>query len=425
MAVLALESPPAVVIQISDRERAAARGGLLLPSGFLHTSGSQIVDEAGRNVRIASIGWNGTEGLAGAALSGLWRVSYKTVLDSILADGFNTVRIPWADAGLNAPLNGYNDRLGWIHTTLNWDLVADPTPDANGHYRYVTTLQLFEKVVAYAGQIGLKIIFDHHGDGAGRRGNSLWYDPEPWRDGVTAETFEQNWRQIARTFAGNSTVIGFDLHNEPHGDSQRITWGDGGPADIKAMCESVGAAIQSVNRDALIICAGPLFYTAPPPTSGMDPRYAAPEGDLTAAGANPVQLPIAHKLVYSVHEYPNEISDIARFGLAQSGKEYVDRMNRTWGYLIRDNIAPVWIGEMGSSLRTPADRAWAATLTDYMAGKYGGEGGPTFSSGQQPISGSWWLIGPSNDPPYGVQTEWGIGHYRTNQQEITDRLLMR
>ncbi|MFX5533994.1 cellulase family glycosylhydrolase, partial [Acinetobacter baumannii] len=111
----------------------------------------------------------------------------------------------------------------------------------------------FKKVVAYAGQIGLKVIFDHHSNQgtAGQQKNGLWYDLGPGSDGtdgvitgkVTAETFKRNWLQMARTFAGNATVIGFDLHNEPNGDRGHITWGDGGPTDIKAMCESVGSAI--------------------------------------------------------------------------------------------------------------------------------------------------------------------------------------
>jgi endoglucanase len=441
-------TPPAIVIPAAASLRPSARGGHLLPLGYLSTSGSQIVDVSGRAVRIASIGWTGTDGPAGAALTGLWRVSYKAVLDSIVADGFNAVRIPWSDAGLNAPLDGYTDKLGTINTTSNIDLVADPTPDAGGHYKYVTTLRLFEKIVAYAGQIGLKVIFDHHSNEGSAGQNGLWYDQGPGTDGtdglvkgqVSAEVFKQNWLQLARTFAGNPTVIGFDLHNEPNGDIGHITWGDGGPTDIKAMCETVGAAIQSVNSGVLVICEGPEFYSPPPAGSGMDPAYAAPAGNLTAVASKPVKLPIANKLVYSVHEYPDDISDIARFGLAQSGPAYVDRMNHTWGYLVRDNIAPVWIGEMGSSMKTPVNRKWARTLIDYMNGKFAKSGfaksgfaksgfaksgAPGFTGSQQPISGSWWVIGQSDDPPFGVQSEWGKGHYRPEQQEITDQMLMR
>lgn len=431
MPSLDLAPPPALV-----EPARSGRGGRLLPRGFLSTSGSQIVDDRGRPVRIASIGWNGTEGPPGSVLAGLWQVGYRTVLDSIRAAGFNTVRIPWNDAGLEAPLDGYRDELGWINTTLNPDLVADQTPDARGHYRYVTTLALFGKVVAYAGQIGLKVIFDHHGNTgtAAQDRNGLWFDRGPGIDGtaadwpggrVTAETFRENWLRLARAFAGNATVVGFDLHNEPNGEKGRITWGGGGPTDIKAMCETVGAALQAVGPGPLIICEGPEFYRRPPPGSGLDQGGAAPAGDLTAAGANPVRLPVAHKLVYSVHEYPDEIADTARFGIAETGPAFVDRMNRTWGYLVRDGIAPVWIGEMGTSLRTPGQRSWASTLLGYMNGTLGRTGGPTFKGEQQPVSGSWWLIGPSKDPPFGLQTDWGPGHLRPEQAAITDRMLMR
>ncbi len=93
-----------------------------------------------------------------AAPSGIWRASYKEILHSIVDGGFNAVRIPWTDVGLDVPLNGYSDKLGWINTTLNWDLVADPAPDSNGRYKYVSTLEAFDAIVAYAKQIGLKVI---------------------------------------------------------------------------------------------------------------------------------------------------------------------------------------------------------------------------------------------------------------------------
>ena len=318
-----LVDPPAIVRQAPDLQP-AGRGGLLLPHGWLSTSGSQIIDAAGRPMRIASIGWNGTEGPPGAAPSGIWTVSYKTVLNSIVAAGFNAVRIPWTDLGLNAPLNGYSDRLGWINTTLNPELLASDTPNAQGRYRYVTTLVAFQRIVDYAGEIGLKVIFNHHTNQgtAGQQRNGLWFDLGPGTnntDGIVpgrfaAQDFKQNWLRVAKTFAGNPTVIGYDLHNEPNGDRGHITWGGGGPTDIKAMCEDVGSAIQDVEPQVLIICEGPETYKPPPASSGMDPRHAAPAGNLTAAGANPVRLKIPNKLVYSIHEYPEEIADTKRWG---------------------------------------------------------------------------------------------------------------
>jgi endoglucanase len=372
----------------------SGRGGSLLPPGFLSTRGSDFVDAWGQTVRLACIAWNGTGGKAGDALHGLWAVSFRVVLDAAKGAGFNCLRIPFSDVDINTrPAN--TTALGSIDFARN--------PELKGR----TTLQIFQQLVAYAGDIGLRIIFDHHtNDGAdGQQPNGLWFDSGPGSDGtdgagnvgtVTAATFQRNWVQVARTFAGNATVIGFDLVNEPEGQN----WGQGGPTDILAMFQTVGNAIQAVNPGALIIC----------------------EGDISQAGARPVVLAVPNKVVYSIHVYPTEISGDP---VESEGAAAIASYNRQWGYLITRNIAPVWIGEMGASMQSVNSRAWAATLLDYMNGKSGDQGGPTFSGDQQPVSGSWWLIGTEPDEPNGLQTAWGSGHYRPEQLAVTDRLLFR
>jgi aryl-phospho-beta-D-glucosidase BglC (GH1 family) len=397
----------------------SARGGYLLPSGYLSTQGAQIVDSNGTPVRIASVGWAGTDGPAGSVLNGLGSASYKTILDSIKEDGFNTVRIPWSNVGLPAqPAN--TQKLGNIDFKLNSDLQG------------LTTLQIFQKIVAYCGQIGLKVIFDHHTDEGswGQQPNGLWIDKGPGTDGtdgahnvgtIDAAKFLEDWVMFAKTFAGNATVIGFDIDNEPTSVGH-INWGKGGPTDILAMYETVGNAIQAVNPDALIIVEGPQSYSLPSADSGMDPTIPAPAGDLTAVISNPVVLNIPNKVLYSVHEYPKEISDWA----IDSGPNFVAQMNKAWGFLVAQNIAPVWIGEMGSSMTLADSQAWAATLLPYMNGQYADQGGPAFTGNQQPVSGSWWLAGDeTGEPPDGIQSAWGLGNYRPEQQCITDQMLFR
>ena len=67
-------------------------------------------------------------------------------------------------------------------------------------------------------------------------------------------TFAGHW-------AGNSTVIGFDLRNEPCAHTRTpALWGGQGPTDIHAMYEAVGNAILEVNPDALIICESIINY---------------------------------------------------------------------------------------------------------------------------------------------------------------------
>ena len=56
------------------------------------------------------------------------------------------------------------------------------------------------------------------------------------------------------------------------------------------------------------------------------------------------------KRVYSVHGYPKEIGE---YPGPESGPGYIERMNRMWGWLVIENIAPVWIGENGPQWPLP------------------------------------------------------------------------
>ena len=287
------------------------------------------------------------------------------------ASGFNAIRVSWVDA------------------TLSSDLAR------------------IQQVVAAATANGMKVIVDHHTDEAGTPAdnygsnqlNGIWFDSGPGTDGtngagvtgtVTQATFLADWQTVARTFAGNSTVIGFDLDNEPFEQygvgTASSNWGGGGPTDIHAMYQNVGNAIEAIDPGALIIAEGPIDFST---LSGADLRNA---------GSNPVVLNIPNKVVYSVHIYPTAIGGSP----TDQGTPYVQLMNTAWGYLETQNIAPVWIGEIGASLDGTADSAggkladeqgWATTMVNYLNGKSGALGGPTFSGTQQGVSTDWWNWG--------------------------------
>jgi len=385
--------PPAIV-------RAAAvlpgmgggRSPTLLPSGYFSTNGNQIVDASGADVRIASVGWNQNF------------TNIPATVAAIAASGFNTVRVSWDDADL--------------HNNTGYDL------------------QRLQAIVAAAGGDGLKVIIDHHNDegftnpvdgyGAQQK-NGLWYDLGPGTDNtngagvagtVTQAGFQADWVTVAKAFAGNSTVIGFDIDNEPT-SAGNVTWGPYGPnggygpTDIHAMYQTVGDAIQAVDPGALIIAEGPQNYGGDFAGTGT-----APEGDLSVAGKDPVVLTDPNKVVYSVHEYPTEISGIA----TDTGAAAVARMNQAWGYLETANTTPVWVGEMGSSMVSSKSQAWAATMTAYMNGQDGAQGGPTFTGRQQPISGDWWVWGylPGEAPDGTVNAN---GTMNAAQQAVWSQLL--
>jgi hypothetical protein len=80
---------------------------------------------------------------------------------------------------------------------------------------------------------------------------------------------------------------------------------------------------------------------------------------------------------------------------------------------------------MGSNLNTPKDKVWAQTLLDYMNGKDSAEGGPVFRSGDQPVSGSWWLWGyfGKEQTDGTLESDWTTP--KPDQQGITDQLLYK
>jgi endoglucanase/chitinase len=383
----------------------ALAAGSLLPTGFLTTSGSQIVDLSGHPVRLACVGYFEVVTTIAKDLKGM------------VADGFNCLRFPWYNATLEA-----------------------------------TDLPLMKQIVAEAGTLGLKVIFDHHGDETPGPNNGwlpnpcngLPIDKGPGTDGtddclpipdpgtVTLARYVSDWATVAQTFAGNPTVIGFDLTNEPHlfptywSPPGGSTWGDGSATDLRAMYSQAAAAIQAVDPGALIIAEGIENWTGTLFNGGtpLIPGYA----DLTTVVTYPVTLPDPAQLVYSVHDYPNTISGVT----PDSGATKIKGATQNWGYLVVKGIAPVWIGEMGASLdgvgpdsnsssKLKDEQAWISTLLGYLNGKDGAHGGPTFGGCAQPVSTDWWAWGNlDGESPDGTLQD--NGKPRTAQHAVTVKL---
>jgi aryl-phospho-beta-D-glucosidase BglC (GH1 family) len=414
-------------VRVQERPKLAGQGGYLLPEGYFHTNDAQIVDCDRTPVRIASVGWSGDDG-TGFAPRGLYAVSYQTTMRGMVADGFNTIRIPWNDLLITEnPM----PQAGTIDYTLNPDLVG------------LTGIQVIDKIVGYAGKIGLRIIFDHHTNDGGAHGyggqqpNGLWFDKGLGTDGtddggnvgtITAEQFKADTLTLVSRYKDDETVIGYDLDNEPLSYSNaQANWGMGGPDDLWAMYTDMGNAIQDVNPRLLIICEGPQTGINEG-NIGNGLAGGAPEGDLSGAGGvggiapKPVILKHSNQVVYSVHEYGPEVYD---FGANDSPSTLVQHMNETWGYFYTRNFAPVWIGEMGSNLDNATEISWAQTMVAYMNGKFASQGGPEFHSCEQPVGGDWWLWGyfPGELPDGTLESDWATP--KPNQQAITDQMLYR
>jgi hypothetical protein len=327
----------------------------LLPPGDLSTRGNQIIDQQGRPVRLACIGWNQV----------VEDVPLERQTELIAGMGFNCVR------------------HSWVNATKEKDLV------------------LIDRMADAAAKAGLRLVLDNHTNepGHGERDNwgaqqknGLWYDLGGGSDDtdgggnpgtVTDAKFLADWAFVARHFVGNETIIGYDLRNEPLDWRGMSVWGGGSNRDIAAMYTRVGNAVLTVDPHKLII---------------VEP----PNSDCRGVHTVAVTLSVPNKLVYSVHEYPGEISGQK----VSSGAALIKRMNENWGWIYNENRAPIFVGEMGSSMASEQSKAWAATLVPYLNGS--GPDGLHVPPGGQPVGTDWWEWGhfPGQMPNGNLQADW-------------------
>ncbi|SFJ09152.1 Calx-beta domain-containing protein [Albimonas pacifica] len=365
-----VDDDPAPVpgLGIGDARAAEGDEGGASP-GWFSTSGNQVVDAEGNPVRIAGVNWFGFESDTFAP-HGLWTRGYASMMDQMKAEGFNTIRLPFSSEMLHtsAAPNG-------IDFSQNPDLAG------------LTPLEILDVIVDYAGQIGMRIILDHHRStaGAGTSGNGLWYG----EGGFTEAGWIEDWRMLAARYADDPTVIGADLHNEPHAG----TWGGGGASDWARAAEAAGDAIGEVNPNWLILVEGVGAYQGDSYWWG---------GALQGVRDRPIELAVADKLVYSPHDYGNSVHAQPWFQSPDFAEDLPEIFREAWGFIFEDEIAPVMLGEFGTRLQDPKDEPWLAALTAYLQGDFDGDGASELAPGQEGIGWTYWSWNPNSGDTGGV-----------------------
>ena len=361
-------SPQLPGLSISDTSVIEGTPGVGATAGWLSTSGNQIVDAAGHSVQIAGVNWFGFES-SNLVPHGLWTRGYKDMMNQMVSLGFNTIRLPFSSDTLHttAAPNG-------IDFSKNPDLVG------------LSALQIMDKIVDYAGQIGLKIILDHHrsDSGAGTSPNGLWYDANH-----SQAQWVSDWQMLAQRYADDPQVIGADLHNEPYNG----TWGDGGPNDWAAAATAAGNAIGAVNPNWLVFVEGIGTY------QGQSYWWG---GNLMGVKDHPINLNVANKLVYSPHDYPDSVYAQPWFQGPDFPGNLPAKFDQMWGYIYQQNIAPVYLGEFGSNLSDPKDAPWLKAITAYLGGDFNNDGTKDIAAGQHGPSWTFWSWNPDSGDTGGI-----------------------
>ncbi|MDX2678853.1 cellulase family glycosylhydrolase [Streptomyces sp. NY05-11A] len=365
----ALLIPLGSVVQTADAAEAHAADAAVAANagtGYWHTSGRQILDAAGQPVRIAGINWFGFE-TGNYVVHGLWSRDYKSMIDQMRSLGYNTIRIPYSD-----------DIFKSTTVPNSIDFSSGKNADLQG----LGSLGVLDKLVAYAGQDGLKVILDRHRPDAGGQ-SALWYT-----SAVPESTWIANLKSLATRYKGQDTVVGIDLHNEPHDPA---CWGCGDTAtDWRLAAQRAGNAVLSVNPDLLIFVEGVQSF------NGVSGWWG---GNLMGAGQYPVQLNVANRVVYSAHDYATSVAQQSWFNDPTFPANMPGIWDKYWGYLFKQNIAPVWVGEFGTTLQATVDQKWLAALVSYLR--------PTSTYGADSFHWTFWSWNPNSGDTGGIlKDDW-------------------
>lgn len=326
--------------------------------GYLHTQAANIVDSQNQVVLLRGLNWFGLE-TSNLAPHGLWARSLDSMLDQIKDLGYNCLRIPFS----NDLLRNTHQPNG-INFGLNPQLVG------------LSGLQILDKVVEGAERRGLKIILDRHRPDSNGQ-SELWYSPS-----CSEEQWLADWETLARRYKDRPAVVAMDLHNEPHGAA---SWGDGNVAtDWRLAAQKAGNRILQVNPNLLIIVEGVEI------AGGSSYWWG---GNLKGARQHPVALQVANRLVYSSHDYATSVFRQSWFDSPNYPANLEAIWDAHWGYLVKEGIAPVLVGEFGTTLHSETDRLWLQTLSDYL--------------GRNRMSFTYWCWNPNSGDTGGIlQDDW-------------------
>jgi len=79
-----------------------------------------------------------------------------------------------------------------------------------------------------------------------------------------------------------------------------------------------------------------------------------------------VRAIVWYRLVYSTHEYPETVYRQPWFSDPNYPNNLPAVWDKYWGYLVKENTAPVFIGELGTKYDTVKDRQWLQAFQSYI-----------------------------------------------------------
>lgn len=307
-----------------------------------------------QHMRIKGISWFGLE-TPDLCPNGMWSSSMAFFMDTMAADGFNVIRVPFSAQFAIYHFDDYPD-MSFVS--------ADPP----SHHK--KSIEILDALFDMAHARNMLILLDLHRLNWGYI-SELWYDPN---DATFAEEqFYDAWFAILDRYHAHPALWGLDLLNEPHG---RAEWGTGNPVtDWKKFAESALHEFENryTNATWLYVVEGIEWGK-----------------QVSGAVAFPITPPKSaqRRLAYSAHNYGKSV--VFSVDVYNKGALHYDWDNH-FG-VVREHGHAVIIGEWGG--RVDLDAEWMTTFVEYLRDKNMTD---TF----------FWSLGPNSGDVAGyLQDDW-------------------
>ena len=368
--------------------------------GWLTTSGMWVVDAATNcKIRLEGVNWYGMQ-TQYYVPAGLDFASYQSILADIKDLGFNSVRIPLSDAFVR-----YSNK----ETVTKY---VKKSPELAGMH----PLDVLDLIVRQAQDDGLWVILDNH-DSAAVTKSQIHSEQKSASPVWTAKNYPQSawindWTTLARRYGSGHycgmysqaasgcqntpTVVGFDLHNEPHTSHHSgnfwnmpsylkygsvwgpctvslcgktyAKWWSSESATQQAASNWPAAAtlaantVLAVNPHLLMIVEGTQLYPEVTKKSpkGVDSYWWG--SILKGVATDPINLSspqFNQQLVYSPHEWGPWKFDSPQFysGKSDYNSQYKgssSEFNSQWGFILHSSTPhPMWLGEFNTCNMVP------------------------------------------------------------------------
>jgi endoglucanase len=310
------------------------------------------VDASGTPVHIAGVTWYGMESNRWVP-AGLSYQRYTDILSLVKSLGYNTIRLP------------ISNQLVESNPVVTQHIEANP--ELRGQH----ALTVLDDLVSSARSLGLKIILDDQISLAETYYTVNNLDEPLWYTRAYPESaWIRDWQTLAQRYKGNSTVIGFDLRNEPHTAgpgpwslktylNQGSTWGpfrgvDNPKTDWRLAAQKAGNAVLAINPHLLIFVEGVQLYPDPNQPRGVQTGWWG--WNLSMVPRYPVILKVKHQLVYSPHDWGPHKGNAPWFKhMTYNSMKNV--WHSKWAYLLdkpqASYAAPVLLGEFGTCTTDP------------------------------------------------------------------------